>query len=142
MPEDIDAKVSVRICNHMNQDHPASILAMAVSLWPKAERARMDKISLGSSTITAVAGNAGGAAPARLRTLRSEVQGVDGPAWPPRRRAVAAPPGRRASASARRGSDARRPSQAPAGSSCRGRSTLRSPTRPRRGRGWWKCTGA
>mmetsp|Transcript_15782 Transcript_15782/g.48890 ORF Transcript_15782/g.48890 Transcript_15782/m.48890 type:complete len:207 (-) Transcript_15782:53-673(-) len=61
MPEDIDAKVSVRICNHMNQDHPASILAMAVSLWPKAERARMDKISLGACTITAVAGNAGGA---------------------------------------------------------------------------------
>ena len=51
-----EAHVNKRICDHMNQDHAASVLAMAMALDPTANRARMASITKTSVTLDAVDG--------------------------------------------------------------------------------------
>ena len=51
-----EPNVNKRICEHMNQDHAASVLAMAMALDPTAKRARMASITKTSVTLDVVDG--------------------------------------------------------------------------------------
>ena len=51
-----EAGVNKRICEHMNQDHAASVLAMAMALDPTAKRARMASITKTRVTLDVVDG--------------------------------------------------------------------------------------
>ena len=52
------AKSSDRICKHMNDDHAASVLGMAMMVWPKARRARM--VALKADAVVLAAADADG----------------------------------------------------------------------------------
>lgn len=52
------AKSSDRICTHMNDDHAASVLGMAMMVWPKARRARM--VALKADAVVLAAADADG----------------------------------------------------------------------------------
>ena len=51
-----DEKVNTRICNHMNQDHASSVLAMALALDTATKRARMDSVTKTRVTLSVVDG--------------------------------------------------------------------------------------
>ena len=51
-----EPNVNKRICEHMNQDHAASVLAMALALDSTAKRARMASITKTSVTLDVVDG--------------------------------------------------------------------------------------
>ena len=51
-----EATINKRICTHMNQDHAASVLAMALALDPTAKRARMASITKTQVTLDVVDG--------------------------------------------------------------------------------------